>query len=224
MVYKLYPKQYPSLLTKIYSVPKQLYAVGDLSLLKKTMITVIGTRSMTGYGRWVIRELFQPFLRELDVVVVSGLARGVDGYVHKVCLERGIDTLAIVPGAFESVIPKENRGVYEQIKKKGLVLAEFSRGVKFNKSMFVLRNRLLAGISPTTILIEAAQGSGSLITANFAVEYNREVFTIPGNINQNTSQICNILAKQGAGMITSLDDFKQIFGVQDDQVSLKLSN
>lgn len=218
---KIFPNKYPMLLRQISSMPTQLYCEGDVSLLQKKMLTVVGTRDISSYGEWVIRELLTDFLKELDVVVVSGLARGVDGYVHKVCIERGIRTLAVVPGGMTSVIPKANREIFEIMSKEELVVAEFEQDVTFNKKMFVLRNRLLAGISNITLVIEAGLASGSLITANLALNYNRDVYVIPGNINKNTSHGCNMLAKQGAGIVTSLNDLKELFEIQNDQVLLK---
>jgi DNA processing protein len=214
--------QMPFLLRQISSCPKELYYYGNLSLLQKKCLTIVGTRAITQYGQWCIRHLLDTFLKELDIAVVSGLAMGVDAYVHRICLERGINAIAIVPGGMNSAIPKSNIPLYENLKKHGLVLAEYPEGVLFNRSMFVLRNRLLAGISDTTIVIEAGVDSGSLITANLASEFNRDVYVIPGNINQNMSHGCNMLAKQGAGIISSLDDFKEIFGVHSDQILLKI--
>ena len=217
---KLTYKHIPQLLKEISSCPSGLYYEGDVSLLRKRSITIVGTRTITEYGEWVIRYLLNDFLKELDIAVVSGLARGVDKHVHKVCLERGISTIAIVPGSITSYIPKENLEIFKKIKEKGLVLAEFEEGTKFNRKMFVLRNRLLAGISDTTLVIEAGLNSGSLITAGLALEYNRDVYVIPGDIKNNMSQGCNTLARQGAEIVTSLDDFKEIFGVQNEQIKI----
>lgn len=215
---KLSYNNIPSLLKQISSCPSTLYYKGDKTLLKKRAVTIVGTRTITEYGISVIEYLLDEFLKDLDIVVVSGLALGVDAHVHRVCLERGIGTIAIVPGAISSYIPKTNIDIFEKLKKQGLILAEFPEKTLFNKKMFVLRNRLLAGISNTTVVIEAGIKSGSLITAGLALDYNRDVYIIPGNINNNMSQGCNTLAKQGAGIITSLDDFKEIFGVQNSQI------
>ena len=215
---KLSFNHFPEPLKQISSCPSELYYEGNISLIEKRSITIVGTRSITEYGRWVIEYLLDNFLKDLKVVVVSGLARGVDAYVHKTCLERNIQTVAIVPGSIESYIPKSNREIFKEIKKKGLVLAEFPKGIYFQKKMFVLRNRLLAAISGSTLVIEAGSKSGSLITAGLALDYNREVYIIPGEIRNKMSQGCNILAKQGANVITSLEDFKEIFSVQKNQI------
>lgn len=202
--------------------PRYLYYDGDKSLLKKRCITFVGTRSITEYGRFCIELFLGEFLRDLDIVIVSGLARGVDSYVHEICLERNIPTIAIVPGGMNTAIPKCNIGIFNRIKRRGLVLAEYPMDTVLRREMFVLRNRLLAGISEITVVVEAGLGSGSLITAGLALEFNREVYVIPGNINNKMSHGCNILAREGAGVLTCLDDFKELCGIENDQVLLKL--
>jgi DNA processing protein len=207
----------------VEAIPKLhfLYFIGNKDLLKRICITFVGTRDISEYGEFVIRELLNKELANYNIAIVSGLARGVDAYVHKICLARGIKTIAIVPGAISSAIPQPNRGIFQQIKHKGLILAEYPEGVVLRKEMFVLRNRLLAGISPLTIVVQAGLKSGSLITANLALNYNRELCVVPGDINREISKGCNSLAKQGAGIITSFDDFKEQLGIVNDQLSIK---
>ena len=202
--------------------PKQLYYEGDRALLQRRCITFVGTRSITAYGKWCIEYLLDDFLKDLGIVVVSGLARGIDAYVHEVCLKRGIKTIAIVPGGLDTAIPKCNMEIFNKIKERGLILAEFPQGTALRREMFVLRNRLLAGISEMTVVVEAGLGSGSLITAGLALEYNRDIYVIPGNINNKMSHGCNVLIKEGAGVITCLDDFKEILGIEDEQVLFRL--
>ena len=216
----LYPSKFPFLLKEAVPNLKSLYYIGDKSLLEKKCITFVGTRDITEYGKWVIEELLGDFLSRMDIVVVSGLARGVDAYVHDTCLKRGIKTMAIVPGSIFSAIPKSNIKIFERLKKEGLILAEYPEGTTLRREMFVLRNRLLAAISEMIIVIEAGVKSGSLITANIALDYNRDIYVIPGNINHIVSQGCNTLAKQGAGIITGQEDLKQILGIENDQVLL----
>lgn len=217
----LYPSKFPFLLKEAVPNLKSLYYIGDKSLLEKRSITFVGTRDITEYGKWVIGELLGDFLSKMGIVIVSGLARGVDAYVHEICLKRGIKTMAIVPGSILSAIPKSNIKIFEKLKNEGLILAEYPEGTILRREMFVLRNRLLAGMSEMTIVIEAGVKSGSLITANIALDYNRDIYVIPGNINNTVSQGCNILARQGAGIITSQGDFKEILGIENDQVLLK---
>ncbi len=205
------------LLLHIPDCPRRLFAYGDVSLLAKESITIVGTRSITQYGRSVISHFLGSFLRKLDIAVVSGLARGVDGYVHKLCLQRGIKTIGVVPGGIDSAIPSENREVCQRMVRENLVLAEYPEGIKMNKYMFVQRNRILAGMSKSTIVIEAGENSGSLTTAKLALDYNREVYVVPGNIFSPLSLGCNILAREGANILTSMSDFQEVVGIFNDQ-------
>lgn len=221
IVNRIYYGDLPALLKNISSPPKSLFFNGDFSLLYGNCLTIIGTRQISGYGRWCIEYILGSFLKDLGIVVVSGLANGVDTYVHETCLSRGIKTIAIVPGSLVSVRSSKNAMLYERIVKEGLILAEYEEGTVLRKEMFVLRNRLLAGISENTIVIEAGLGSGSLITAYFALDFNRGIYAIPGPINEYTSHGCNMLLKQGAGLIAGPEDVKEIFGIHDDQILLK---
>lgn len=207
----------------IEAVPKlnSLYSIGNKNLLNRICITFVGTRGITKYGESVIKELLNKELANYNIAIVSGLARGVDAYVHKICLKRGIKTIAIVPGAINSAIPKSNIEIFQEITNKGLILAEYSEGIVLRKEMFVLRNRLLAAISPLTIVIQAGEKSGSLITANMALNYNRELCVVPGDIDREVSKGCNSLAKQGAGIITSFDDLKELLGIINNQLTIK---
>jgi len=214
-------REIPPLLKEAVPNLNTLYFAGNKDLLKRICITFVGTRDITGYGEFVIKELLNKELANCNIAIVSGLARGVDACVHKTCLERGIKTIAIVPGAMDSAIPKSNREIFQEIKKKGLILAEYPEGTVLRREMFVLRNRLLAGISPLTIVIQAGERSGSLITANMALNYNRELCVVPGDINREVSKGCNFLAKQGAGIITSFDDLKDLLGIVNNQLTIK---
>jgi len=205
------------LLQKILDPPKQLYCYGDISLLERESVTIVGTRGITEYGMRVLDILLDTFLKELGIVVVSGLARGVDAYVHKKCLERGISTIAVVPGGIDTAIPVSNRWICRQMVKENLVMAEYPKGTQLQKYMYIQRNRILAGVSPSTIVIEAGENSGSLTTAKLALDYNREVYVVPGNITSPVSKGCNILAQQGANILTNLSDFKEVVGIFDEQ-------
>lgn len=205
------------LLLEIPDCPRYLFGYGNVGLLGRECVTIVGTRDITVYGRSVISLFLGEFLKDLGIVVVSGLARGVDGWVHRTCLERGIDTIAVVPGGVDSAIPFENRGIWKEIIRNGLVLTEYPKGVRMNKYMFVQRNRILAGMSKSTIVIEAGENSGSLTTAKLALDYNRDVYVVPGNITSVVSKGCNTLAQQGANILTSLSDFKEVVGLFDEQ-------
>lgn len=218
---KIYKRDgiFPSLLKQIPDCPNLLYCYGDISLLSKRFITIVGTRQMTKYGKVVVKMLLGKFIRDLDIVVVSGLAVGVDEYVHRICLERGIKTMAVVAGGIDTAIPGRNKLLLKEIWKKGLILAEFPQGEKWFRHLYIQRNRILAGVSPETIVIEAGEQSGSLTTAKLALDYNRDVYVVPGNITSKVSRGCNILAKQGANIITSVEDMKEIVGIVGEQVT-----
>ena len=212
-------KRFPFLLKQISDPPDSIFCSGDISFLKNRCITIVGTREITEYGRRVINLLLGNFLKELDIVVVSGMARGVDEYVHKVCLRRGIKTMAILPGGLEDVIPERNRLLKEEINKKGLLVAEYPGKVPWGKYLYIRRNRILAGVSEVVVVIQAGETSGSLSTARFALDYNRDVLVVPGDITREVSKGCNLLAKEGAEIITCLEDFKNILGIEENQLT-----
>lgn len=191
---------YPPLLKNIYDYPLLLFAKGNIFILKKPMITIVGTRDMSEYGKWCVRYILEG-IKDLDIVVVSGLARGIDGTVHQECLNLGIDTVAIVAGGIDIGYPKSNQLLYEEIFENGLIISEFPIGRRIVKGMFPLRNRILAGISICTVVIESSESGGSLITAQVAIDSNRDVFCIPCNINKFSSQGCNMLIEQGAHVL-----------------------
>lgn len=213
-------KEYPNNLRNIYRYPRILYCRGNKKILSKRLITIVGTRAMSTYGKLVVRNLLFSVPRNLDVAFVSGLAIGVDSEVHKTCLKRNLNTVAVVAGAIDKGFPRQNRGVYEQICKKGVVLAEFPKGTKIKKGMFPIRNRILAGMSDTTIVIEGGLNSGSLLTATLALEYGRDVFVVPGDITRESCKGCNSLIKQGADVITSVEDFLDILGINGEQIRI----
>jgi len=209
--------KYPCLLKEIHNPPKRLYYKGDVDLLAKKCLTIVGTRKATKYGTKVLDMLLKPYLIDLDICIVSGLAEGIDTMVHSRCLELGISTIAVIAGGIENIYPISNTKLYDELSQKGLVVAEYEGKVDMHKGMFPMRNRILAGISATTIVIEADIQSGSLVTANLALEFNRDVYVIPGDIFKSTSRGCHSLIKQGAGIISNEEDLKQVFGIEDGQ-------
>jgi DNA processing protein len=210
--------RYPRFLKEIHKPPKQLHCKGNVDLLKKRCLTIVGTRKATRYGKEVLDMLLQPYLIDLDICIVSGLAEGIDTMGHRRCLELGIPTIAVIAGGIGNIYPLSNAKLYEDISEKGLVMAEYGGKVEMHKGMFPMRNRILAGISETTVVIEADIQSGSLVTANLALEFNRDVYVIPGDIFKSTSRGCHSLIKQGAGIIAGEEDFKQVLGIEGDQI------
>ena len=217
---KVSDKEYPSNLKNIYRYPNVLYCKGNKEILSKRLITIVGTRAMSTYGEWVVRNFLSSVPKELNVAFVSGLAIGIDSQVHKICLEKGLATVAVIAGGIDKGFPEQNRGVYEEICKKGIVAAEFPQGTIIKKGMFPIRNRILAGLSDTTIVIEGGLESGSLLTANLALEYGRDVFVVPGDITRESSKGCNYLIKQGADIITGVEDFLDILRIDGEQIRI----
>ena len=210
--------KYPYLLKEIHNPPKRLYCNGNMDLLLKKCLTIVGTRKATKYGKEVLDMLLQPYLIDLDICIVSGLAEGVDTMVHRRCLKLGIPTIAVIAGGIGNIYPLSNTKLYKDISEKGLVMAEYDGRVDMHKGMFPMRNRILAGISATTVVIEADIQSGSLVTANLALEFNRDVYVIPGDIFKSTSRGCHSLIKQGAGIIAGEEDLKQVLGIEGEQI------
>ncbi|MCD4756484.1 DNA-processing protein DprA [bacterium] len=199
--------EYPHLLKEIYDYPLVLFCKGDVSLLSKHMITMVGTREMSEYGKWCVKYILKG-LKEEDVVVVSGLARGIDAQVHRTCLDLGIPTIAVVAGGLDKGYPRSNEGLYQEICKKGLVISEFPYGRTIVKGMFPMRNRILAGMALASAIVESGEEGGSLITARLSIEYGREMFCIPCGINRFALQGCNMLLERGATPLYSIDQIK----------------
>lgn len=212
-------KGFPFLLGQMADPPESLFCKGDISLLEHRIVTIVGTRKVTEYGRKIVELLLGEFLKEMNIVVASGMAFGVDEYVHKVCLRRGIKTMAVLPGGLEDVIPERNYLLKEEINKKGLLVAEHPGKVPWGKYLYIRRNRILAGVSGMVVVIQAGETSGSLSTARFALDYNRDVLVIPGDITREVSKGCNLLAKEGAEIITCLEDFKNILRIEENQLT-----
>jgi DNA processing protein len=202
-------KLYPELLKQISDYPLDLFCKGKTRLLSKPMITIVGTRKMSSYGKWVVKYLLKSLIG-LNVVIVSGLANGIDAEVHKVCLDFNIPTIAVVAGGIDKGYPKSNQKIYEQISERGLIISEFPPGRKIIKGMFPMRNRILAGISSAVVVIESDIKGGSLITLELALEYGREIYCVPCGINRYSLQGCNRYIAQGATplyLTTQLIDF-----------------
>jgi DNA processing protein len=192
-------KEYPAQLKQIDDFPVLLFTKGDKNLLTMNILTIVGTRQMTIYGSKVIQKLLSECK---DTCIASGLASGADGKVHTTCLENNIPTIAVTAGGFFKGFPRSNLSLFNNICRKGLVISEFPPGRKIIKGMFPMRNRILAGMSSAVFVIESDIKGGSMITADLALEYGREVFAVPGSIFSKQSAGCNYLISQGAQIIT----------------------
>ena len=203
-------KEYPYLLRQISDPPRDLFCIGDISLLKKRCIAVVGTREPTKYGLNVVRQIITPDVNNYDCCIVSGLAKGIDASVHKRCLEIGVPTIAVVAGSLKDGWPMQNKELFAEISEKGLIVAEYPLGTRLQKYMFAKRNRIMVGLSEACIVVESKEKGGSLVTAQLGLDFDRDVYVIPGDINRKTSQGCNKLIKDGAGVILNKYDFLNI--------------
>lgn len=218
---------YPQNLKSIYDPPPYLYVRGDFKNEDRLSVAIIGSRSATNYGRQ-ITETISKELSSLGITIVSGMARGIDSFAHQSALDAGGRTIAALGCGIDIVYPPENKGLMMRIKDSGAVISEFPFGTPPEAVNFPQRNRLISGISLGTVVIEAADDSGSLITANYAVEQGRELFAVPGNVTSRMSKGSNSLIKKGAKLINSADDIieeliPQLKGELKDIRSLKNS-
>lgn len=214
--------KYPTLLKEIHNPPQNLSFKGDINLLKKRCITIVGTRKATRYGKEVLDILLKPYISSLDICIVSGMAVGIDTLVHQRCLALCIPTIAVIAGGIDNIYPLSNTPLYNDIGKFGLVISEYDGYMPMKKGMFPMRNRILAGLSETTVVIEADIQSGSLLTANLALESGRDVYAVPGDITKGTSRGCNMLIKQGAEVIAGEDDFRRLLGLEGEQLKMNV--
>jgi len=201
---------YPEYLKQISLPPLVLYVRGELKEQDNNAIAIIGTRKPSQYGKKITRKLSYD-LAEKGVTIVSGLAKGLDSHAHAAALEADGRTIAVLGSGLECLYPKENKKLAKQIEKSGAVISEFPLETAPYRSNFPIRNRIISGLSLGTIVVEAALKSGSLITAGFALEQNRTIFAVPGNIDSPYSEGTNNLIKQGAVIANNADAvFKEI--------------
>ncbi len=194
---------YPEILANTYDAPPVLFYLGDVALLGKRSVGVVGTRNASANGCAITRKLSAE-LGQAGVVVVSGLARGIDAEAHKASI--GTGTIAVVAGGLEEVYPPENEKLFHKIAESGLILSESPVGVRPLARHFPQRNRIIAGISQGVLVVEAAKKSGSMITAEFALREGREVFAIPGSPLDPRCSGTNHLIKTGAVLVESAED------------------
>lgn len=196
---------YPELLKQIEDPPLFFYMKGDIQPQDSLAISIVGTRRPTVYGKKVA-ELLSKELSHAGFTVISGVARGIDSIAHMSALTAGGRSIGVLGCGIDVVYPKENRSLILKIIKSGVIISEFPPEMGPEKQNFPRRNRIISGLSLGTVVVEAAEKSGSLITAGFALDQGREVFAIPGNINSRMSRGTNNLIKEGAKIVTNVDD------------------
>lgn len=204
-------KIYPQKLKEIYDPPISLYIKGNKKILNKKSIAIIGSREASDYGKNVAKYLAYN-LSKSNINIVSGMARGIDSYAHfgsiYVKEEKEIgNTIAVVANGLDTIYPLENKKLVEYIiESNGTIISEYPLGTKPDKMNFPARNRIISGISDGIIVVEAKEKSGTLITVDFALEQGRDVFAVPGNITSINSIGTNKLIKEGAKIITRVED------------------
>jgi DNA processing protein len=204
--------RYPASLRDLAHPPAGLFAIGDTSALTMPRISIVGTRRATSYGLRVARSLAMALARS-GIAVVSGLARGIDAAVHRAVLEADGVTIAVLGTGIDVPYPVNHRELHASISRSGLVLSEHGSGVRANKGAFPRRNRIIAALSPVTIVVEAPDQSGALNTAEWALDLGRTVACVPGPIDSPSSAGSNRLMRDGATIILSFDDVYPLAGV-----------
>lgn len=214
---------FPEVLKSIPTPPKELYVQGaSLSeILNRPCVTVIGSRKVSTYGRSVTITLTTELARA-GVVIVSGLAIGVDAIAHRAALDAGGLTIAVLPSSLDDIYPRSHHQLAMRILEQGGVLiSEYPSGTPTYPGNFIARNRIASGLSQAVLITEAAEKSGTLHTARFALEQGKDVLAVPGNITSPTSAGTNNLIKTGAAPVTSADDIFHALGIQAKAPALR---
>lgn len=206
----IWDEDYPELLQQTSQPPWVLYCKGKRSLLFSNMMAIVGTRTPTSYGKRAA-GLLSSELAKSGICVVSGMARGIDSEAHWAALREVGSTIAVLGTGLDIVYPAEHVRLYKEIANHGLLVSEFPLGASIHPGNFPLRNRVIAGLSLGTVVVEAAAKSGSLITADLALSESREVFAVPGPITSPKSKGTHALIKQGAKIVTSAEDILEEF-------------
>jgi DNA processing protein len=204
---------YPPLLAELHDPPAAIHVRGDTEILAEPAVAIVGARSCSSYGAGVARELARELARA-GVVVVSGLARGIDGEAHRGTLEGGGRTVAVLGCGIDRDYPRSHSELARRIRERGAVVSEYPPGVEPAPWRFPARNRIIAGLCAATVVVEARERSGALITADFALELGRDVFAVPGEITSALSAGTNDLLRQGAAPLLSAGDVLEALGLE----------
>ena len=197
--------RFPRLLRELRNCPVALFVAGDIAALADPQLAVVGSRNPTHQGRETALE-FSAYLGERGLGITSGVAEGIDACAHRGALRAAGVTLGVLGTGIDIVYPRCNERLYDEIQERGALLSEFPPGTPPRRSNFPRRNRVIAGLTLGTLVVEAARGSGSLITARLANDYGREVFAVPGSIHSPLSRGCHELIKAGATLVESADE------------------
>jgi DNA processing protein len=206
--------RYPTDLLEIHDAPVLLYVAGNVELLHNCAVAVVGSRTASFYGREMARDI-SAFLAAQGLTIVSGMARGVDAEAHAAALSVGGYTAAVLGSGVDVLYPRDNKKIYEEINEKGVLVSEYPLGTHPYPHNFPKRNRIISGLVRGVVVVEAAQKSGSLITARAALDEGRDVFCVPGNANSIRSQGTNNLIKEGAKLVTSGEEVLEYLFPED---------
>lgn len=214
-------ENYPERLKHCYDSPVLLFQAGNINLQNRRVISIVGTRQITTYGMEFTKK-FMEEIAPLNPIIVSGFAYGVDIYAHQMAMDCGLQTIGVLAHGLNQIYPKTHKKYMAKMEQNGGFLTEFWSTSKPDKENFIKRNRIVAGISEATLVIESAEKGGSLVTANFANDYNRDVFAVPGRTTDKYSQGCNNLIKtQRANLLTSAADLVYILNWELQRESQK---
>ncbi|MEG0829962.1 MAG: DNA-processing protein DprA [Anaerovoracaceae bacterium] len=210
-------ENYPLMLNGIADPPNPIYYIGDISLASKRCVAIVGSRKSTDYGQWAAFKLAER-LGECGVPVVSGMAQGVDSFAHKGALKAGGKTIAVLGCGIDICYPASSKRLRDEIMKEGLVLSEYGEGVPPARYTFPKRNRIISGICETVVVTQAGNQSGALITAEIAADQGRNVYSVPGNINNIYNLGNNKLLRDGAIPLVVLEDLLADMGIQSHKI------
>ena len=213
-VLTIFDEGYPEILKEIYDPPIVLYVKGTLQEKNDLSLGVVGSRKCSQYGIKSTKELVAS-LKDYDITIVSGLARGIDSAAHRAAIDNKLSTIAVLGSGLNCMYPPENSKLADQVAKHGAVISEFPMRTKPLKHNFPRRNRIISGLSKGVVVIEAAERSGALITVDFALEQGRDVFAMPGPVDSESSYGTNRLIKQGAKLIDSAEDILSELGLEN---------
>lgn len=209
-----YTTEYPELLKQLYKPPERLYYEGDVELMNKPCVAIVGTRRCTEYGELMTKEIIKD-LSILDIVIVSGLAKGIDTIAHKAAIANSLPTIAVLGCGLANIYPRENIPLAKKISQDHLIISEFPPDTQPLKHHFPQRNRIISGLSIATIVVEAPEKSGALSTARYALEQGRDIYAVPGDIDrENSMGVLRILQNGGAYPIASGKEVVEILRQQ----------
>jgi len=195
---------YPDSLKKIYKPPFVLFYEGDINLLKSNTIAVVGSRENSDYGQKMCEDIVAELIEKKDIVIVSGLAKGIDSIAHQRAIDSNGRTIGVLGCGLDYPLESLNKTLYDRIKTEGLIISEYPPMSMPSKAKFPLRNRILAGISSSILVVEAKKKSGSMITVSCALDQGKDIFCVPDRADKSSG--CNFLIKQGATLVETGED------------------